>query len=568
MPTPPLSPANELGDIESSVSVNASEAMITEAAGRKVSPSEPTHTPPSTPATKQTLAVLGVTLAMLLAPALVESGRPEVARGAAVLGVMALWWVTEVLPLPITSLLPMVLYPLLGVCSASELAKVFFDATSMLFVAGFLVGLAVERWGMHRRIAFSVVALVGGGGMAALIAGFMGSTWLLSMMISNTATTLAMLPVADAFLASLPPGTERFQSGFLLAIGYAATIGGIATPVGTPTNAIFLSQYSLFWPDEPEFSFATFTLAALPLSGCLLVVTWLAICVRFVWRARTPLQVDDLRAFTRSRDALGAWSYEELVLCADLGALILLWFTASWWKPYVAPSLNSGAIGLAMTLPLFLVPCGRSLPASLRRRVGATRCTSAAAAAYDSVPKGLGAAPPPRCILDWDAVKANFKWEILFIFGGGYMVAHGTVRSGLAGVIADCLCSLGLGHAALLFVITLVVCFVTEVVSNMATAAIFGPIVVAAAAKAGFSPVVMLLCVALSSSFAFMLPMAGGPNMTVFSTGRVSIRFMAAQGVGLNLVAVCLGWMYFYYVMPALLGSAYTELSLGFTSTA
>merc|ERR1719486_158386 len=113
--------------------------MITEAAGRKVSPSEPTHTPPSTPATKQTLAVLGV---------------------------MALWWVTEVLPLPITSLLPMVLYPLLGVCSASELAKVFFDATSMLFVAGFLVGLAVERWGMHRRIAFSVVALVGGGGMA------------------------------------------------------------------------------------------------------------------------------------------------------------------------------------------------------------------------------------------------------------------------------------------------------------------------------------------------------------------------------------------------------------------
>ena len=269
MPTPPLSPANELGDIESSVSVNASEAMITEAAGRKVSPSEPTHTPPSTPATKQTLAVLGVTLAMLLAPALVESGRPEVARGAAVLGVMALWWVTEVLPLPITSLLPMVLYPLLGVCSASELSKVFFDATSMLFVAGFLVGLAVERWGMHRRIAFSVVALVGGGGMAALIAGFMGSTWLLSMMISNTATTLAMLPVADAFLASLPPGTERFQSGFLLAIGYAATIGGIATPVGTPTNAIFLSQYSLFWPDEPEFSFATFTLAALPLSGCL-----------------------------------------------------------------------------------------------------------------------------------------------------------------------------------------------------------------------------------------------------------------------------------------------------------
>ena len=268
MPTPPLSPANELGDIESSVSVNASEAMITEAAGRKVSPSEPTHTPPSTPATKQTLAVLGVTLAMLLAPALVESGRPEVARGAAVLGVMALWWVTEVLPLPITSLLPMVLYPLLGVCSASELSKVFFDATSMLFVAGFLVGLAVERWGMHRRIAFSVVALVGGGGMAALIAGFMGSTWLLSMMISNTATTLAMLPVADAFLASLPPGTERFQSGFLLAIGYAATIGGIATPVGTPTNAIFLSQYSLFWPDEPEFSFATFTLAALPLSGC------------------------------------------------------------------------------------------------------------------------------------------------------------------------------------------------------------------------------------------------------------------------------------------------------------
>ena len=412
---------------------------------------------------------------------------------------------------------------------------------------------------MHRRIAFGIVGKLGGRGVGALIGGFMLAVWLLSMWISNTATILAMLPVAEAFLASLPAGHEQFQSGFLLAIGYAATIGGLATPVGTPTNAIFLSQFALFFPDEPEFSFARFVLTALPLSMMLLLVTWLGVCTVYVWRAPKPIPVD-LSVFQRAHVALGWWTYEELVVAIDLGILIVLWFTAREWKPFIAPKLNSGAIGLMLTLPMFFIPCGVQLSPGLKQTVGPARCSSAAAESYDPKPNGVSV--PPRCILDWDAVKGKFKREILFIFGGGYMVASGTLDSGLAAEIAHAFASLGTSPIVFLFLVVSIICFITEVVSNMATVAIFGPIIVGAAATQGFSPVVLLLCVTLASSFAFMLPMAGGPNMTVFSTGKLSIQFMAKHGFALNLCTITIGTLYFYTLVPALLGD-YTDLRLG-----
>jgi len=486
--------------------------------------------------------ILGVFLSFDL-----DAEKPNASKGAAVLLITGFWWFTEVVPLTITSLLPMLLYPLLGVVGASELSKTFFSSTSFLFVAGFFIGLAVERWSLHQRIVCTVVAKMGRR-VELLIAGFMLSVWLLSMWISNTATILCMLPMAEAFLATLPQGHERFRSGFLLAIGYSATIGGIATPVGTPTNGIFMEQFSKFWPSEEEFSFARFCLCALPLSALLLVVVWLGFCVTYVWQSKKKIPVDR-ELFRGMQAALGKVGFEQVVVAADLFILVVLWFTASpingfpGWKKFVAPKLNSGAIGLGLTLPLFFIPCGKRLPERLRRCIGDERCQSRAPD------------PNPQNILDWHAVRSGFKWEILFVFGGGMMIAHGTVKSELADWIAQCLAGVGMSEFGFIFLVTLIICFVTEIVSNMSTLAIFGSIIAATAQMKGYDQVQLLLVVTFAASFAFMLPMAGGPNMVVYSTGKVSIRFMAANGIALNLCAILIGSVYLAFGMPSLLGS-------------
>lgn len=498
---------------------------------------------------RYTASVLAASLLILVIFLSVDldKSKPDASKGAAVLIITALWWFSEVVPLTITSLLPMVLYPLLGVMKAKDLSSRFFGSTSFLFIAGFFIGLAVERWSVHKRLVCTVVAAMGRR-VELLIAGFMLSVWLLSMWISNTATILCMLPMAQAFLATLPPGHERFQSGFLLAIGYSATIGGIATPVGTPTNGIFMDQFSVFWPAEDEFSFAKFFLCALPLSAMLLLTVWLGFCTTYVWRSKQEIPVDR-QLFRDMYAELGKITFDQMVVVLDLFVLIVLWFTASpistfpGWKKYVAKELNSGAIGLLLTLPLFFVPCGWRLPPLLRRAIGEDRCVAKASD------------PHPHNILDWHAVRNGFKWEILFVFGGGMMIAAGTVKSELAQWIAERLAEMGVNEFTFIFVVIAIICCVTEVVSNMSTLATFGSIIATTAHMKGYDQVQLLLAVTFAASFAFMLPMAGGPNMVVYSTGRVSIRFMGANGILLNLSAVILGSLYIAFIMPSILGS-------------
>jgi len=500
-------------------------------------------------ASNREVVVLPLSLIILVIFTSVEldSTRPLASEGAAVLLITALWWFTEVLPLTITSLLPMVLYPMLGVASVKTLSAKFFKSTTFLFVAGFFIGLAVERWDLHTRVVCTIVRRAGSK-IELVIGGFMFSVWLLSMWISNTATILCMLPMAQAFLDSLPPGHERFQSCFLLAVGYAATIGGIATPVGTPTNGIFMSQFSDFWPEQGSFSFATFMLCAVPLSAMLLCIVWLGFVSVFVWAGKDRIPVDQ-GVFEEMRLKLGKLTYEQMVVTADLLLLVVLWFTGSrindfpGWRSVAFEDMNSSAVGLALTLPLFFVPCGARLPRVVQQCIGEDRCLSQA-------PGPMA----PRNILDWAAVKDGFRWEILFVFGGGAIIADGTVRSGLAAWVAEQLASLAVGDYLFLMAVTFVICFVTEVVSNMATLAIFGSIIATTASMKGLDPVKYLLGVCFASSFAFMLPMAGGPNMVVYSTGRVPVSTMAKFGVLLNCVAIFLGGSYVALVVPALLG--------------
>lgn len=478
------------------------------------------------------------------------SDEPLVWRAAGVLVVQVLWWITEVIPMSIGGLLCFVLYPLLGIEKAGALAAKFFNGTSMLFVAGFLIGLALERWNVHRRIAFSIIAVTGRRA-DLLVAGFMLSVWLLSMWMSNTGTILAMLPVAQAFTDTLPPELAEFKSGFVLSVGYSATIGGIATPVGTPTNTIFLGVYETAWPDAGEFPFATFVAAAFPLSLLLLILVWLGQCGRYVWLSSVPIPVDrDM--FRRLLAGLGPRRWEENVVIADFAVLVVLWFTASpiggfpGWKAYVSEQLDTGAIGLMATLPLFFIPVGTRLPQCLRRALGSRACATATPA---------GERAPPRHVLDWGAIKDGFMWEVLFIFGGGYMVAEGTSQSGLAAKIADALSHMEVSELGFIFVLSTCICFITEVLSNTATMQIFGPIVIATAQKYGYNPVVCLLVVTMASSFAFMLPMATPPNMAVYSTGLFDISYMAKRGFLLNVVAIVFGAFYMAAAFPGIVGA-------------
>ena len=501
------------------------------------------------------LVLLTALLLLILLPCVELDPRyPDASKGLSVLLVTALFWVTEVMPLSISSLLPMALYPLFGIVKASSLAGHYFSGVSFLFIAGFFLGLAIERWNLHTRFVHFMLSRVGGR-VEFYVAAFMLCTWLLSMWISNTASMLCILPMVKSFQESIDTKHSRFQSGMLLAIGYAATIGGLSTPVGTPTNGIFMKLFNDFWPEQEEFSFATFCLVAMPLSAALLVIAYLMACTAFVW-TNSERVVIDADAFLQQK--LGKLSFEEMVVLVDVFCLMLLWFTASridqfpgWKHALGLKELNSGSIGLLMTLPLFVLPCARWLPSRLKRWLGEDRCLSAC--------KG----PLPNYILDWDSVKQDFSWEILFVFGGGSLIAHGTVASGLADLIAQSLERLGLSEFLFLLLILTVIAFVTEIVSNMSTLNIFGAIIVAAAHHMGYNQVQLLLAATFASSFAFMLPMAGGPNMVVYSSGRVPISQMACFGLALNLTAILLGSIYICFILPALLewtGTSYTDL--------
>mmetsp|Transcript_53907 Transcript_53907/g.101032 ORF Transcript_53907/g.101032 Transcript_53907/m.101032 type:complete len:544 (-) Transcript_53907:104-1735(-) len=508
----------------------------------------------SLPGGRKICAVMMVTILLVaLVPLLDLDPRfPDASKGLVVLLVTAMFWVTEVLPLAVSSLIPMGLYPLLGVVKASVLAKKFFSSTSFLFIAGFLLGLAIERWNLHTRFVRLVLRQIGDR-IQFNLAAFMLTTWLLSMWISNTATMLCVMPMMKAFLSSLEGGNPTFYGNMLLAVGYSATVGGLATPVGTPTNVIFMGMYQEFWPDEEEFSFAKFCFVALPLSASLLVCIYGVTCMAYMWSGQR-ITVNREKFFQGQQ--MGKLSFEEMVVGFDMVCLVVLWFTASridkfpGWKKWVSTDLDSGSIGLMLTLPLFLVPCGRWLPPAIRRALGEDRCES------------LCTGSRPNYILDWDSVKKDFSWEILFVFGGGALIAHGTVECGLAQLIAEAVENLGLSTFAFNLVLVIVITFVTEVVSNMSTLNIFGPIMATAAQHMGHSPLEVLLGVTLASSFAFMLPMAGGPNMVVYSTGRISVAQMARFGFCLNILAILFGSVYITSVLPVLLGTGYEALQM------
>lgn len=429
---------------------------------------------------------------------------------------IATWWSTEAIPIPVTSLLPILLIPTLGIGDISDATSPYANPIIYLFLGGFMLGLAMERWNLHRRIALNTL-LLAGSSPSQQIAGFMLSTAFLSMWVSNTATTIMMLPIGMSVIHLVGrdgdelDSTERarFATALLLGIAYAASIGGVATLIGTPPNAMLAGFLQANY--EVSIGFGQWMLLGIPVSATMLLFTWW-------WLTRRGFKLNDenSRELVRAEiENLGPWSKGERLV------LTIFILTALGWifKPFIAsylPGINDTSIALFGALSLFLIPV------DTKQRI---------------------------FLMCWqDAVK--LPWGVLILFGGGLSLAAAIQSTGLAEWIASGIGSLGtLPLLGMIALVALVIIFLTEVTSNTATAAAFLPLLAAVAVSQGFSVEMIAIPAAIAASCAFMLPVATPPNAIVFSTGQMRIQSMVATGFGLNVGGIVLVTLLSYFIV-------------------
>jgi len=448
-----------------------------------------------------------------------DPGHPEVARTAAVALLMAIWWITEAIPLAVTSLLPVVLFPALGIMDGKTVAPIYFNHIIFLFIGGFLVALAMQRWNLHRRIALRILLLFGIRPRNILL-GFMVATAFLSMWISNTATTMMMVPIALAIIMKLEDSlgqekVRRYSIGIFLGVAYSASIGGIATLVGTPPNLSFARILIICFPNAPEISFATWFFLAFPTSIVFLTTVWLLLS--FFFSPKKGGFALDRRDFRKQYDELGPLTFEEGVVLGDFVLLALLWlfradikigdFTIPGWSGLFSNPgfLNDGTVAIGMAILLFLIPA---------KRQTASR------------------------IMDWKTAS-RLPWNIVLLFGGGFALASGFKDSGLSIWLGNQLVGVGSLHPILIVaLICLVATFLTELTSNTATTEMLLPILAGLAVAIRVNPLLLMIPGTLACSCAFMLPVATPPNAIIFGTQRLRIADMAKPGLALNLIGV------------------------------
>jgi sodium-dependent dicarboxylate transporter 2/3/5 len=415
----------------------------------------------------------------------------------------ALWWIFEVIPIPVASLIPLALLPLFGVLTPLQVAQKYGHPLVLLLLGGFLLSKAMEKSGAHRRIALLLVHACPKGDKFLLL-GFMLATALLSMWISNTATTLMMLPIALAVIQGSKD--NRLTIPLLLGIAYSANVGGIATPIGTPPNLVMIGAYRDLGFEE--LSFAQWMNFGVPVTILMVVVIWL-------WVGR------NLRT-NGSQVALpnpGQWTQAETRTLTIFALTALAWITRSepfgGWKTWLdLPQANDASVAFIAVLLLFCLPSGEN--------------------------KG-------EKLLDWKTAN-QIPWGMLILVGAGLCLGEAFKQSGLSASIAQGLSGLeNLPTILLLLGICLLVTLLTEMTSNTATTSLLMPILGAAAIAAELDPKLLLVPAALSASCAFMLPVATIPNAVVFGTGKISIKRMAGEGFVLNLIGagVVTGVIYF-----------------------
>ncbi len=469
-------------------------------------------------------------VAVLLLPT-PEGMTAEGHRAAAVAVLMATWWMLEAAPLAATALLPVGLFPLLGVLPAAEVTRAYGDPNIFLFMGGFFLAMAMQKWNLHERIALNIVIRTGTN-PSRLVLGFMLGTAFLSMWISNTATTLMMLPIALAVIDQLQEraqgkGVENFPVALLLGIAYAAAFGGVATIIGTPPNGVLVTQYAGLFPDAPEIGFFQWMLVGVPMGAIMLPITWFMLThVLFDFRDLTFSGAQEeiegrIRALgTMSRGerivlvvwilTAAAWIFRADI---NLGVLTI----PGWRNLFPNPAyVHNGTVAIVAALALFVIPV------DLKRGEFA---------------------------LDWEWAR-RIPWGILILFGGGLALAQAFSSTGLVEWLGGKLTLLeGASPLVVVLAIALMLTFLTEITSNTATTSIMLPILGGAAAPAlGVHPLLLMIPATISASCAFMLPVATPPNAIIFGGGQITVPQMARAGVLLNFIGVFLVTLITYYI--------------------
>lgn len=438
---------------------------------------------------------------------------PEGWRTAAVAVLMAVWWMTEAIPIPATALLPLVLFPLLDVLPATRASTAYANEVIFLFMGGLLIAVTMERWGLHKRIALGIVSFVGTK-PSQLVLGFMLATAFLSMWISNTATVAMMLPIALAVARMFKPRDpgESFEFGTALMLGitYSSIIGGLTTLIGTPPNAVLAAAASELL--GVRIGFVEWMAIGVPVALVMFPFAWLLL-TRVLFRLG-DVAGDAEALIEKERRGLGPVSTGERIVGTVFGLVALAWVLRSE-KDFgsvtipgletLAPFVTDSTIAIAAAALLFV------LPVSWKNGVFA---------------------------LDWETAR-RIPWGVLVLFGGGLSLARAMEESGLAAWIGGAVGALdAVPGLVLIAVVAALFVFLTEVTSNTATATMAMPVMAGAAAGLGVDPLLLMTTAALGASMAFMLPVATPPNALVFASGYISIPQMARAGFWLNIAAI------------------------------
>ncbi|MFC2107299.1 SLC13 family permease [Bacteroidota bacterium] len=458
-----------------------------------------------------------------------EPGKPEITFTFAIAILMAIWWITEAIPLAITSLLPVILFPLLGILDGKTISSTYFNHVIFLFIGGFIIALAMQKWNLHRRIALRIMIFTGTS-PARILLGFMFATAFLSMWISNTATAMMMIPIAMSIIEELQhnmgkENMKRFTVGLLLGIAYSASIGGAATLVGTPPNLSFARIFQIYFPQAPEISFASWFVFAIPITILFFAIIWFYLFVLFKpkkgsWKAESS------KSLKSQYYDLGKASFEERAVLIAFISAALLWLTRSdiligsffipgWSKIFKSPEfINDGSIAIFISIMLFIIPSKNF--------------------------KG-------QKLMDWNtAVK--LPWNIVLLFGGGFALATGFKESGLSIWFGTQLSWVADAHPIMIILtIALMMTFLTELTSNTATTEMILPVLAGLSFNIGLNPLLLMIPATLSASMAFMLPVATPPNAIIFGTNKVSMIEMAKTGFVLNIIGAILITLATYY---------------------
>ena len=460
--------------------------------------------------------VLGLLIACVSFFGMSLAGMPRAqCWTAAVTAVCAVWWMFEALPLAATSLVPLAVFPLAGVLTEKQAAAAYGDPIVLLFMGGFMLSKACERWGAHRRLASVMMAATGVASGRRVLLAFMLTTAVISMWISNTATVLMMLPVAIALL-------ERDTSGklavpLLLGVAYSSSIGGIATPIGTPPNGVFLAVYRELAGQSVPFH--SWMLATIPVSLVTLLAAWVVLCRR----------LGDVEGI--DVESSGEWTSPQLRTLAVFGLAALGWITRDvprgGWSGLLGLSGGDGdtAVAIAAVVILFLIPSGQS---------------------------------PGSRLLDW-ATAVSIPWGVLILFGGGIAIANAFESSGLSAALGERVQGLQeLPTLPMIAVLCFIVTFLSEFTSNTATSNILMPVLGAAAKANGLDPLLLMFPATLSNSLAFMMPVGTAPNAIAFGTGHVRIADMVRAGLIINLLGVVIVTLVSWWLMPVVFGVSFT----------